>query len=110
MQDAHTATPTRIAILPTPPTDFRHSSTAATQATITTARKDMSLWNAMSQSPSACGSPVNSGLLLPVTVFQPSQPAQNAPIATGNSTYNEALMLMSATIAMVATINAVPVW
>jgi hypothetical protein len=53
---------------------------------------------------------VKSGLLFPVTVFQPSQPAQNAPIATGTSTYNEALMLMRATIAIVAMINAVPVW
>jgi hypothetical protein len=96
--------------LPTPPTVLRHTSTAAAQATITTARKDVSLWNAMSHSSRACTSPGNSGLVWRVTVFHTNHPAQNAPIATGIDTYGLALMLTRATMATVAKIRAVPVW
>ena len=70
----------------------------------------MSLWNATSHSSSAWTSPGKSGLICLVNVFQPSHPAQNAPIATGIDTYGLALMLTRATIANVATMSAVPVW
>ena len=63
-----------------PVTDLRQTSTAATHATITTARNDVSLWNAMSHSSRAWTSPGKSGLLCRVNVFQASQPAQKAPI------------------------------
>ena len=65
---------------------------------------------ATSHSLVALTSPGNSGLSWPVNVFQPSQPAQKAPMPTGTSTSRWTPTLIIATIAAVATTSARPVW